>query len=84
MEKINFDDLLIEEKIKVINESAARFAEAMQPIVARMVKAFQELSKAAAHIADSVFTDEFKNKYMRELKKERHRKSYQRMVARRK
>jgi hypothetical protein len=84
MKKTNFDNLPIEEKMKILNESVARFAEAAKPVIERLVKVFQELSKSVAHITDDVFTDKFKDKLMREIKKERHRKKYQRMVARRK
>lgn len=79
----NFDDLPFEEKIKIINETAEKFAEAAKPVVERLIKVFQEFSRAVAKSANSILTDDFRRLYMAEIKKERHRRSYKRMIARR-
>jgi hypothetical protein len=80
----NYDDLSLEEKIKTINENAEKIVEAMKPVFESLIKALEKFSKAAAFAGYSVMTDDFKRMYMYEMKKERHLKRYNRMMARRK
>ncbi len=80
----NFDDLPLEEKIKTINEFARKLAEAAKPVVEHLVKVFRDLGRAASLAIGEISAEEFKRMYMSEIKKERHRKRYNRMMARRK
>lgn len=75
-----FDNLSLEEKIKTVNEFAGKFAEAAKPVIESYIKMMHELSKAAALAVYGV--ENFQRRYMAEVKKERHRKRYYRMMAR--
>lgn len=80
----NFDDLPLEEKIKTINEIAMKLSEAAKPVVEHLVKVFRDFSRAVSLAVGAITADEFTQIYLREAKKERHRKRYNRMMARRK
>lgn len=80
----NFDDLTLEEKIKTINEFGAKLAEAAKPAVEHLVKVFRYFGRAVSLAIGEISAEEFTRIYLREAKKERHRKRYNRMMARRK
>jgi hypothetical protein len=80
----NFDDLPLEGKIKTINELGVKLAEAAKPVVEHLVKVFQDFGRAVSLAVGKISPDEFIQIYLREAKKERHRKRYNRMMARRK
>jgi len=80
----NFDDLPLEEKIKMFNEFGYKLAEAAKPVVEHLVKVFRDFGMAVSLAVGKISADEFTQIYLREAKKERHRKRYNRMMARRK
>ena len=80
----NFDDLPLEEKIKTINEFAVKLAESAKPVVEHLVKIFRDIGMAASLAVGKISAEEFTQIYLHEAKKERHRKRYRRMMARRK
>jgi hypothetical protein len=84
MTNTNFDELSLEEKIKMINELGGKLAEAAKPIVEHLEKVFLDFGRAMSLAVGKIPPDEFTRIYLREAKKERHRKRYYRMMARRK
>ena len=80
----NFNNLPIEEKVKRINEFGEKLAEALKPVVDHMVKVFRDFGRAVSLAVGAISAEDFKRMYMSEIKKERHRKAYYRMMRRRK
>jgi hypothetical protein len=83
----NFDELPLEEKIKMINELGVKLGEAAMPIVKHLEKVFLDFGRAMSLVVGEIeknLPDEFIRIYLREAKKERHRKRYNRMMARHK
>jgi hypothetical protein len=80
----NFDDLPLKEKIKTFNEIGVKLAEAVKPVVERLAKVFRDFGRAVSLAVGEISAEDFERMYMLEAKKERRRKRYYRMMARRK
>lgn len=80
----NFDDLPLEERIKTINEIAIKLSEVAKPVVEHLVKVFLDFGRAVSLAVGEISAEDFRRMCMLEIKKERHRKCYNRMMARRK
>jgi hypothetical protein len=74
----------VENIVQDIVKAASKLGEIMAPTAEQSLRLSLELSKLAKKVIDIVFTEEFLQGLVSEAKKQRHRKAYYRMMARRK